>query len=424
MRPFHDGRGLGRGLTRNSLRSARSADDFPPATRYTHSMRIVVNALPLVNVRTGIGRYVDMLYRELAQRPGIEIAYFDGARLHKEIPGGTASTGGLSLLAKAFWRLPSPLAARIRKLLHALCERRFRRLCQGFDIYHETALLPFRTPPGIKTVLTVHDLGLLRHPQWHPAERTRFFGPRLKERLPQVDGFLAVSEFTRREMGELLGIDPGRVAVSRLGIDLNSFSRPAPDQIRSVRERYSLPERYFLFVGSGDPRKNVHLVRQALRLAPELPPLAIAGWSGWDNAPTADGRELRLGYVDDADLPALYAGALAFVYPSLYEGFGLPILEAMACGCPVVTTGLASLPEVAGDAALYLDDPTNPAALASLLRRLDADPDLRRGLGEAGLAQVSKFPWRGTADTTMRLFMAVSKQEMGTDTKQKASQHG
>lgn len=370
-------------------------------------MKIIVNALPLVNVRTGIGRYVDMLYRELARRPGLEIAYFDGARLHKTIPDGPSSNVGMSFLAKVFWRVPSPMAAHIRGLLHTLCERRFRRLCRGFDIYHETALLPFRTPPGVKTVLTMHDLGLLRHPQWHPAERARFFAPRLKERLPQVDGFLAVSDFTRREMAELLGIRQGDITVSRLGIDWERFDRPAQKAVEAVRDKYSLPERYFLFVGSGDPRKNMHVARQALRLAPELPPLVIVGWSGWDNAPPADGRELRLGYVADADLPALYAGALAFVYPSLYEGFGLPILEAMACGCPVVATRLASLPEVAGDAALYLDNPSDPAELAALLRRLNADPALRRELGDAGLTRVREFPWSATAEATLRVFKAV-----------------
>lgn len=386
-------------------------------------MRIVVNALPLVNVRTGIGRYVDMLYRDLANRPGLEIAYFDGARLHSHIPQAPASIGGWSLLGRLFWLLPSPVAVLVRAALHRLHERRFLRLSTGFDIYHETALLPFRTPPGVKTVLTVHDLGLLRHPQWHPKERARYFAPRLTERLPQVDGFLAVSEFTRREMGELLGIDQGRVEVSRLGIDMERFGRPAPDAVAAVREKYALPERYFLFVGSGDPRKNMRLVREALRRAPELPPLVIAGWSGWDNAPPSDGRELRLGYVDDAHLPALYAGALALVYPSLYEGFGLPILEAMACGCPVVATRLASLPEVAGDAALYLDDPRDPDGLAAMLRRLEADPALRIRLGEAGLAQARRFPWSGTADATLRLLQSVLAQRSAAPQGQEAKRH-
>jgi alpha-1,3-rhamnosyl/mannosyltransferase len=378
-------------------------------------MKILVNALPLANARTGIGRYVDMLYHELSRRPEIEIAYFDGANLTKEIPRPTAPSSRWSLLAKAFWLLPSPVAVLIRSALHSLREHRFQKLCVGYDIYHETALLPFRTPPGTKTVLTVHDLGLLRHPQWHPAERARFFDKYFVKRLPWVDGFLAVSDFTRGEMAELLGIDAQRVEVSLLGIDLERFGRPAPEAVKAVRDKYALPVHFFLFVGSGDPRKNVQLVRDALRLAPQLPPLVLAGWSGWDDAPPADERELRLGYVDDADLPALYAAATAFVYPSLYEGFGLPLLEAMACGCPVVTTRLASLPEVAGDAALYLENPADPGELAALLERLWRDDGLREELGPKGLARAREFPWSRTAEATLRLFQRLLSESVPPD---------
>lgn len=370
-------------------------------------MKILVNALPLINVRTGIGRYVDMLYRDLSKRPGLEIAYFDGARLRHEIPEASPSTARWSLLAKLFWLLPTPLALLVRRALHTLCEKRFVKLCQGFDIYHETALLPYKAPPGVATVLTVHDLGLLRHPQWHPAERARFFDKYFVKRLSLVDGFLAVSRFTKQEMTELLDIDPARVEVSQLGIDLARFSRPSDEAISAIRTKYGLPRDFFLFVGSGDLRKNVQLVRDALRLDPQLPPLVLAGWAGWDNTQPEPGRELRLGYVPDADLPALYAAATAFVYPSLYEGFGLPLLEAMACGCPVLTTKNASLPEVAGDVALYLENPADPVELASLLDTLWRDAELRQRLGERGLARAKEFPWSQTADATLRLFLSL-----------------
>jgi alpha-1,3-rhamnosyl/mannosyltransferase len=370
-------------------------------------MRILVNALPLLNVRTGIGRYVDMLYRELSRQPGLEIAYFDGHTIQWSIPDPSAPRPLWRLLAQAYWLLPSPVAALIRSILHWRRERRFLQICKGFDIYHETALLPFRTPTGTKTVLTVHDLGLLRHPQWHPAERARFFDKYFVKRLPWVDGFLAVSDFTRGEMTELLGIGAERVEVSRLGIDLERFGRPAQEAIEAVRRKYALPEYFFLFVGSGDPRKNVQLVRDALRLDPQLPPLVLAGWSGWDDAPPIQGREFRLGYVPDAELPTLYAAATAFVYPSWYEGFGLPLLEAMACGGPVVTTRKASLPGVAGDAALYLENPSDPGELAALLGRVWHDDGLREELGAKGLARAREFPWSKTADATLRLFQRL-----------------
>lgn len=370
-------------------------------------MKILVNALPLVNLRTGIGRYVENLYCALSLSPDVTIAYYDGKRLHDHIPEAMADVARWSLLTKIFWALPAPVALAVRIAVQWSRERKFQRLCAGFDIYHETSFFPFKAPAGVKTVLTVHDLGLIRHPEWHPAERVRFFHKYFVERLPWVDGFLAVSRFTQGEMTDLLKIPAEKVQVTPLGIDCERFTRSEVHAVAAVRKKYDLPDQYFLCVGSGDPRKNVDLVLAALRRTDAAGALVRVGWDGWEEGKEVTTREIRLGYVPDEDLPALYSGAIAFVYPSLYEGFGLPILEAMACGCPVVTTRLASLPEVAADAALYLEDPADADQLAELLKRLATDPALCEGLRAKGYARAREFPWSQTAATTLHLFQRL-----------------
>ena len=181
--------------------------------------------------------------------------------------------------------------------------------------------------------------------------------------------------------------------------------RHDPD-LRTRLAAMGLPERYFLFVGSGDPRKNAQRIPGALSRAGLSDPLAVVGWSGWDQADGAD-NVLALGYLPNETLPDVYSGALALVYPSSYEGFGLPVVEAMACGCPVITARKASQPEVGGDATLYVDDPTNEAELAGILARVASEPELRMELSSKGLEQAARFTWTQTARLTMQTFKAA-----------------
>jgi len=202
----------------------------------------------------------------------------------------------------------------------------------------------------------------------------------------------------------LLGPLDGRVTVTRLAHDASIFYRRNPHQVRAVRESFRLPEKYLLFVGAGDPRKNLDIVPQALTAGGLRMPVAIVGWPGWSKVSGADDRLIFLGYLADEVLAALYSGALALVFPSLYEGFGLPVLEAMACGCPVICSRSASLPEVAGDAALILEDPHDREALALLLGALAGSPTLCRELSEKGRHQALRFSWEKTAGKTIEVF--------------------
>ena len=368
-------------------------------------IKILVNAFPMVNVNTGIGRYLRCLYQALEEHYGerVEIGYFDGKRVLATMPLGPENLTRWSRLVSLFWRLPPYPALFVRLLFHFNQERYFRKVVGAFDLYHEAAFFPFVAPDHVTTVFTLTDLSLIRFPEHHPRERVMYSKLFFHRRCKRVKRFLTISAFIQKEMEVYLSITRHNTTVTYLGYDpAVLYPRPALE-IEDCLKRHHLPDRYFLFVGSGDPRKNMAVIPKALESLSLEIPLVVAGWSGWaEKAPLKGVR--FLGYVDDDDLPRLYSGALALIFPSRYEGFGLPLLEAMACGCPVVTTREASMPEVAGDAALYMKDPGDGESLAGILKELVENPSQRREWVEKGLAQAGRFSWRKTADATFKAF--------------------
>ena len=378
-------------------------------------LRLIVNALPLTTVNTGIGRYLRCLYQAMEHQHGseLDIRYFDGRQALPHMPDAPASVAGRSRLTKLLWSLPPAAGLAVRLAVHYKREIAFLRAAQGCDLYHEASFFPYRAPKGVKTIFTIHDLSLLRYPQFHPRERVLYSNLFFQRRLAQITRFLAVSEFTRREMEEVLAIDPSRVDITHNAIDPQQFF-PSPFAVPGQSEPggHGSPriaglapgEPYFLFLGTNDPRKNPQVIPKALTESGLTIPLVLAGWSGWSAEACPNTRVIELGYVEESALAGLYSDALALIYPSLYEGFGLPVLEAMACGCPVLTTQASSLPEVGGPAALYLQDPADPQEMATALRRLATDPALRETMRSLGLEQARRFSWSASARNAMGAF--------------------
>lgn len=366
-------------------------------------LKVIVNAIPLTAVNTGIGRYLRCLYTAIERDFGREISvgYFDGARLLPRMPEPLADVAGRSRITSFLWRLPPAAALAARLAVQARRELAFRRAARGFDVYHEASFFPMPAPRGVKTVFTIHDLSLIRYPQYHPRERVLFFNLFFRRRLKRVSRFLAVSEFTRGEMATRLGIDPARIGLTHNAIDPERF-RPRPGASAALGLPPGAP--YFLFLGTNDPRKNPQVIPKALARSGLDIPLVLAGWTGWGRDAPAGTRVIELGYVDDQALAGLYSDALALVYPSIYEGFGLPVLEAMACGCPVITSRASSLPEVGGEACLYLEDPSDPDEMARALVALARDPDRRRAMRQAGLLRASAFSWAVSAANAVAAF--------------------
>ena len=363
-------------------------------------LRVIVNAVPLATVNTGIGRYLRCLYAALERLYGdrLEVGYFDGRSVSARPPQPPENLAARSRWTNMLWKLPPTLALGVRLARHWQREAAFWRAARGYDVYHEAAFFPFRVPRGVATVFTVHDLSLLTFPGHHPAERVRYFRLFFFRRLRTVSRFMAVSRFTKDEMTRLLGIAPQRIRVT-----WNAHEPAVFHPVDAVLPA-GVPERYFLFVGTNDPRKNLHVIPRALACSGLDVPLVTAGWAGWSRERMEGTPPVELGYADDATLAALYSKALALVYPSLYEGFGLPVLEAMACGCPVVTSRLSSLPEVAGEVGAYLEDPSDAAAMGRLLGEVAGDAALRREMGRRGIARAGLFSWEETARRTFAEF--------------------
>jgi glycosyltransferase involved in cell wall biosynthesis len=264
-------------------------------------------------------------------------------------------------------------------------------------------------------VFTIYDLSFLSMPTAHTLHNRVHCNVGLARALARRAQLVAISETTRDALAQQLRVEPSQVTVAPPAADAR-FAPQNEAVVRLLRSRCGLPERFVLSVGTLEPRKNLPALIEAYRRLPaDLRsdcPLVLAGGEGWGDvlagaisAPLEDASgEIRvLGIVDDEDLPALYASATVFAYPSLLEGFGLPALEAMACGVPVLVGDSSSLPEVVGDAALKVDV-TDPAAIAQGLERLLTDPGFAGQLGRAGTSRARYFSWQSTAERMHELY--------------------
>ena len=299
------------------------------------------------------------------------------------------------------------------------------------DLFHSINAVLLAQREG-RRVVTVQDLTCLRFPRFHPWSRRVLFGLTVRRAARLADAIIVPSIATERDLAARFPSAAGKTHVVPLAPS-ERFAPLPPEQSLPVVRRYGLaPGGYLLFVGNVEPRKNLEALvdaygrmRTASRLAPVL---AIAGGQGWKNHPihrmatespvAADVR--FLGHVPDADLPALVNGALAFVYPSLYEGFGLPPLEAMACGTPVLTSNRSSLPEVVGDAALLVD-PDDRGQLADALARIAGDAALRADLRERGMQQARRYSWDETARLTVKVYESLEVRDPLTARKNRSS---
>lgn len=275
--------------------------------------------------------------------------------------------------------------------------------------------LPFWMPG--RAVVTVHDLGFKYFPDAHPTASRMYLELTTFYSALRAHTVLADSRATADDLNLFYKIIPQKIQVVYPGVD--APSRPAnSEQIEAVKRKYNLPDRYFLFIGTLQPRKNIAVIVQAYqrwRMAhlEDGAGLVLAGGKGWlyDETWAAGLPGLHMtGYIDEADKGAVYAGALALVFPSLYEGFGFPVVEAMRCGTPVITSNTSSLPELAGHAALLVD-PIDVGALASNMARVVDDPDLRERLVTRGYEQAAKFTWERAAEQALAALEQAGKTQ-------------
>lgn len=362
----------------------------------------------------GIGRYVSQLARHLVP---LLAADEQLVLLHSPQQAG--------------WPLPEE-SAQVRRVATAVSpfslaqQWQIPRLLRQLkaNVYHSAyALMPYR--PGVPTLTTLYDLIPEQFPQL-VSPRARLL-TRLTTRLAlhASSRFLAISEATRQLY--LFRYHIGYAKITTVPLAADDRFRPQPaTAVATLRHKLNLPNKYVLYLGINKPHKNLLRLIEAWELlipqVPEAPPLVIAG--AWDEryagiktavSPQYRNRQIKfIGRIEDADLPALYSGAALFVFPSLAEGFGLPVLEAMACGTAVACSNQSSLPEVGGNAVAYFD-PTNCQQMATVLQDLVQDEAKLAELAQKGLAQAAHFSWEGTAVATLAQYRQLQKNQLTKD---------
>ena len=378
-------------------------------------MAIYYDVAAAVHGRAGLGRYAESLARALFAEHQDDLVLFYNADAATHPLAGLETAPQRTVRAGyKRWRMQVWLG----QLLHM----RFNRLLPGAKLYHATEhlLMPL---PGIPTVLTIHDLIYRLFPRYHKLLNYVYLNLAVPLFCRRATAIIAVSQATRRDLVMHYHIDPAKITVIHEAAAAG-FAPQDPATVSAVRARYHLPPRYLLTECVLEPRKNHSRFLTAFEgLSRDQPDLywVIVGAKGWlyesffrqlERSPARE-RVVLPGYIQDGDMAAVYSGALAFVFPSIYEGFGLPPLEAMACGTPVISSDASSLPEVGGQAARYFDA-YDEAHMLDVTHSVLADPDLLTEMRQRGLAQAAGFSWQRAADETWAVYQTLLPQHRET----------
>lgn len=365
--------------------------------------RIVINTIPLQGSLTGVGHYTNQLVRyfNLLDKQN-EYTYYYGFFTRTLIGSGHPVQRLRNQLPKTPW---------FRKTLREAVFVSSRLFHSEFDLYFEPNFIPTKIKAR-KIVATVHDFSFRLFPEAHPRDRIQYFEKNFAKNILRSQRIITDSVYIKNEAMQFLALPPERITPVHLGVDHDVFKIYDSERLKSCREDLALPEKFILFVGTREPRKNLdRLMRAYAELPGQLQrefSLVLIGPLGWGETDPAArqklaNRVLVLDYLDTQKLALAYNLASVLAYPSVYEGFGLPPLEAMACGCPVVVSRAASLPEVCGDAACYVD-PQDVQSIAEGMNRVLSDDELRRSLIKKGIERAKLFTWEKTAQQTLAVF--------------------
>jgi glycosyltransferase involved in cell wall biosynthesis len=376
-------------------------------------MKVLLDAQPLLGPRTGIGRYVASLIEHLDKPQEIEV-FLAFNRIIKNID----ATNYKEMHSVLNSRYPYNIIRRLMKP-NALYKFPFDRFTkEKFDVFHGTNFTILPTVKA-KSVVTVHDLAYMIYPETTSDKIYHHHSKWVPYSVQKADRVIADSYQTQRDLIRLLNIPEGKIDVVHLAG--NPVFRPMhSNEYEHIYNQYSLPEKYILYVGTVEPRKNlITLIKafsQMKRESGTQEKLVIVGAKGWKFSPIFELiQDLKMehdiiftGYVSDEDLVAIYNGALCFVLPSIYEGFGLPLLEAMQCGLPVLASNVSSIPEVMGDAGILVD-PMDINQWSESLGKVIINSLLRDELASKSLDRAKQFTWEKVANQTIEVYYKALK---------------
>lgn len=386
-------------------------------------MKVILSVEPIKYPLTGIGRYTFELARRVGTLDDVDaLRFYASGAMRDDIPSAQEIASSSNAHVSVANRIKRQLARNklIVDLYRLYRKQASTNVLKGLEdhIYHgPNFYLPDFDGPS---VVTIHDLSVFTMPQFHPRERVLVLGKEVESALKKATRIVTDSDYIRSEVISYFGLEEDRVGVAKLACDDEFHPRSEPE-IKPVLDQYGLGYNgYALYTGTIEPRKNLsNLIDAYGRLPTELKnryPLVLAGYKGWNNEAIMkriekgqrQGWVKYLGFVPQEHLPLLYAGARLFGFPSVYEGFGLPVLEAMASGIPVLTTAVASLPEVGGDAVLY----TEPDDVGAMTRALEKGLDdglWRKRAITAGLARAQSFSWQQCAAETAEIYRSAQQ---------------
>ena len=379
-------------------------------------MRVLVNATPLLTTLTGIGQYIRHLFMALQETGKTELRLYSGLSCADRVTLPPESESAKRQRGYRWLQRLVPQPRGLRLAAEKIMFAHHSRWQAKTDLYHEPnyLALPYAGP----LVLTVCDMSCFDHPETHPQERVRLMEKHLPESLQRADQIIVISKASGDALQRWFSIEPSRITTTYLAADARFRPRDAAALVPTLAGLGLAPGQYILSVGTLEPRKNLGTLFAAYGRLPArlraIYPLIVAGMRGWLTGPLLTSaedmlkrQEIRLlGYVPDAQIPPLFAGAAVFCYPSRYEGFGLPVLEAMASGVPVITSNTTSLPDVVGDAGVMLD-PDDVEGLTDRLQQLLEDRVAAATLGGLGLARAQTFSWARCADETLAVYEAA-----------------
>ncbi len=381
-------------------------------------LRVAINATPLLSQLTGIGNYIVELGRALSASSEVDAYSLYGFKWRHEAPTPPnlrAPLEGVRFRLRETVKALLPFKRHlIRPPQSLVISRGIRR--NRIELYHEPNYVPLCY--DIPVITTIHDFSWLRYPETQPKERVRWLEQHLPRAIRDSAAIIVDSNFVRSELMSTFGTPASRVHVAYLGVGPAFRSRSAKETAKTLQSLSLVHSQYVLTTSTIEPRKNLGHTLEAYSQLPvplrKRYPLVVAGAKGWLSsvvAKTVQSLNLEadvrfLGRVSDAKLTDLYAGASVFLFPSRYEGFGLPPLEAMASGVPVIVSNRASLPEVVGEAGIQVD-PDAPEQSASALQELLESANLRRELARRSIRQAAHFTWDACASATLAAYRAA-----------------